>query len=84
MTGQSHRATLSEFVTRARPAHRPLTVRDCGCVISGCGAPRRWCDAHHVVHRADGGPTSLANLVLLCTRHHTLIHQGKLRLPQRE
>jgi len=61
-----------------------LTVRDRGCVVDGCGAPRRWCDAHHIVHWADGGPTSLANLVLLCARHHTLIHEGRVRLPQRE
>jgi len=61
-----------------------LAVRDGGCVISGCGAPRRWCDAHHVVHWADGGPTRLDNLVLLCFRHHTLIHEGKVRLPQQE
>ena len=61
-----------------------LSVRDDGCVISGCGAPRRWCDAHHVVHWADGGPTRLDNLVLLCSRHHTLIHEGRVRLPRRE
>lgn len=61
-----------------------LAVRDRGCVIPGCRAPRRWCDAHHVIHWADGGPTSLANLVLLCSRHHTLVHTGKVRLPVRE
>ncbi|MEE9582178.1 MAG: DUF222 domain-containing protein [Acidimicrobiia bacterium] len=63
---------------------RALTARDGGCVIDGCGAPRRWCDAHHVKHWADGGPTSLDNLVLLCGRHHTLVHDGKVRIPSRE
>ncbi len=58
-----------------------LMTRDRCCVVDGCGAPRRWCDAHHVVHWADGGPTNLANLVLLCARHHTLIHEGTITLP---
>jgi 5-methylcytosine-specific restriction endonuclease McrA len=33
-------------------------------------------DAHHVRHRADGGPTAVSNLVLLCRRHHLAIHRG--------
>jgi len=61
-----------------------LVARDRGCVIDGCGAPRRWCDAHHIIHWADGGPTSLCNLVLLCAHHHTLVHEGKIRMPLRE
>jgi len=72
--------------TRVVPAglRAALEARDRGCVIPGCGAPRRWCDAHHVIHWADGGPTSLANLALLCDRHHTLVHEGRVRLPARE
>ena len=34
------------------------------------------CHAHHLVHWADGGDTSLANLILLCGHHHRLIHAG--------
>ncbi|OFW67255.1 MAG: hypothetical protein A2Z12_05955 [Actinobacteria bacterium RBG_16_68_21] len=69
--------------TRVVPTgmRRALVARDRGCVIHGCGAPRRWCDAHHIVHWADGGSTSLGNLVLLCDRHHTLVHEGRVRLP---
>jgi len=63
---------------------RALEMRDGGCVIAGCRRPHRWCNAHHVVHWADGGPTSLDNLVLLCRRHHRLVHEGEIDLPARE
>jgi len=56
------------------PIRRALTARDAGCCFPGCTARR--CDAHHVEHWADGGSTSLDNLMLLCRRHHTLVHEG--------
>lgn len=52
-----------------------LVVRDRHCAFPGCTRPPVACDAHHVVHWADGGPTSLENLVLLCRHHHVLTHQ---------
>jgi hypothetical protein len=55
---------------------RALAVRDRGCIIPGCGAPPAHCDAHHVQHWADGGPTDLCNLCLLCASHHTAVHEG--------
>jgi 5-methylcytosine-specific restriction endonuclease McrA len=51
-----------------------VAARDRRCRFPGCDRPQTWCDAHHVVHWARGGPTSLANLVLLCRRHHRLVH----------
>ena len=63
---------------------KALIARDRGCVIKACGASRRWCDAHHVKHWANGGATNLNNLVLLCGRHHTLVHDGKVSIPQRD
>ena len=36
--------------------------------------PGQWCDAHHLVHWADGGPTDVSNAALLCERHHTTVH----------
>ncbi|MEE8330179.1 MAG: DUF222 domain-containing protein [Acidimicrobiia bacterium] len=53
---------------------RALVIRDGGCTAEGCDRPPHWTDAHHKVHWADGGPTSLDNLVLLCRRHHRLAH----------
>jgi hypothetical protein len=62
--------------SRTIPAgiRRAVVARDIGCVHPGCTAPAAWCQAHHVKHWADGGPTSLANLVLLCHRHHWIVH----------
>ncbi|HJP80152.1 MAG TPA: DUF222 domain-containing protein [Pseudonocardiaceae bacterium] len=56
---------------------RGLVWRDGGCAFPTCDKPAPWTDAHHVKHWVDGGPTSLTNMVLLCRRHHTLIHQGE-------
>ena len=53
---------------------RALRSRDGGCRFPGCGA-HRFTDAHHIRHWADGGETSLSNLVLLCRRHHRLLHE---------
>jgi hypothetical protein len=47
-----------------------------GCRFPGC-THDRFVDAHHIVHWADGGETSMENLVLLCRRHHRLVHEGE-------
>jgi hypothetical protein len=67
--------------TRVVPAamRRALALRDKGCTHPECTRPHHWCDAHHVVHWADGGETALKNLVLLCRRHHRLVHEGQER-----
>ncbi len=52
---------------------RALEARDRGCRFPGCGL--RFTDAHHIDHWADGGETSLKNTVLLCRRHHRLVHE---------
>jgi Domain of unknown function (DUF222)/HNH endonuclease len=54
---------------------RALQTRDRGCRFPGC-ENRRFVDAHHIRHWAQGGETKLDNLVLLCGRHHRFLHEG--------
>ena len=55
---------------------KALKARDRGCVWPGCDRPATWTSAHHVVHWIHGGATNLPNLVLLCYRHHWMVHEG--------
>jgi hypothetical protein len=54
---------------------RALSLRDKTCRVPGCCQSRNL-DAHHIQHWSNGGETSLDNLVHLCRRHHTQLHQG--------
>jgi hypothetical protein len=55
---------------------RALVLRDGGCRFPGCDRPPQWTDAHHIVAWMHGGPTDLANMILVCRHHHTLLHEG--------
>ena len=63
--------------TRSVPLEmfRAVAKRDGGCRHPGCDRKVAWCDAHHVKYWRHGGSTSIDNLVLLCVRHHHLIHR---------
>ena len=52
---------------------RALLHRDRSCRFPGCHGT--FCQAHHIRHWAQGGPTTLSNLVLLCRRHHRAVHE---------
>lgn len=59
---------------------RLIAARDRRCVFPGCIQPPSRCDAHHLEHRVRGGTNLLSNGVLVCRRHHRLVHVGwKLR-----
>ena len=66
--------------TVSRGQMRALRVRDRDrCVFPGCTNTRHL-QAHHVRWWRHGGPTDLDNLALLCTFHHTLVHDHGYRL----
>src|ERR1700709_1262831 len=62
--------------TADKRLRRALSNRDKGCAGPGCQRPANQCQAHHIVHWADGGPTTLENMGLVCHFHHTLIHHA--------
>ena len=57
---------------------RAVLHRDHGCRFPGCGV--RFGQAHHIRHWAQGGPTKLSNLALLCRRHHRAVHEEGFHL----
>jgi hypothetical protein len=61
------------------PLRRAVAARDRHCTFPGCSRTR-YVEAHHVQHWIDGGETSLDNLMLLCRRHHQLLHEGGYRI----
>jgi hypothetical protein len=62
---------------------RAVHLRDRGrCSFPGCDETRHL-HAHHVQHWSDGGPTDLRNLVLVCARHHRVVHDGAWRIEVR-
>ena len=52
---------------------RALHHRDRGCRFPGCGVS--FGQGHHIRHWANGGPTPLSNLAMLCRRHHRAVHE---------
>jgi hypothetical protein len=61
-------------ITDTIPVHlrRAVAVRDRHCRFPGCDQPVAACQPHHIIPRAQGGPTSLTNLMLLCAFHHLI------------
>jgi hypothetical protein len=70
--------------TRSIPpaVRRAVRDRDRGCRFPGCTA-RRLVEGHHIVHWADGGETSVRNVVSLCRHHHRLVHEGGFTVERR-
>jgi hypothetical protein len=59
---------------------RAVRARDNNCCsFPGCNN-HRFLECHHVEHWANGGETAMDNLLLLCTKHHTLVHEGGFRI----
>ena len=77
ITGKGELDLEISRTTRTIPpaTRRALAARDQGCVAPGCGRPPQWTDAHHLKHWVEGGETTMTNLVLLCRRHHRMVHE---------
>ena len=78
VTARSIVLDMGRAVRLVTPAQRrALAIRDRHCQFPSCHRAAAWCDAHHILAWLEGGETSLDNLVLLCRRHHTLIHNTR-------
>ena len=66
------------------PRRRALIARDQHCRMPGCEKPASHCDGHHLVHWTHGGGGEIENQVLLCHRHHWLVHEGGWQLVKTE
>ena len=63
---------------------KALNHRDRHCRWPGCDRPASWSQGHHLKHWIDGGQSDLANLVLLCHRHHWMVHEGRWQLVKQD
>jgi hypothetical protein len=63
-----------------RAIERAVRLRDRNtCRVPGCRR-RRYVDVHHITFQSEGGEHSRRNCVCLCTTHHSLLHEGRLRI----
>jgi hypothetical protein len=80
-----------EVLNQGRRIYSPTTaqrhavaIRDRHCAFPGCRRPAKWTDVHHIVAfkpgARRGGRTDLDNLLLLCDKHHHMVHEGHWRL----
>jgi hypothetical protein len=81
MLTDGHGAVLNQhrakrIATRAQTL--ALIARDQGCSFPDCDRPPEWTQRHHITAWADGGPTNLDNLTLLCPHHHRSFEAPRL------
>jgi hypothetical protein len=63
---------------------RALSIRDGGCAAPGCDTDPSRCEAHHITYWEHHGETSISNMVLLCAKHHHMVHEGRWRIQRDE
>ncbi|QBR87533.1 HNH endonuclease [Microbacterium sp. dk485] len=85
VTTDAGRILAIDILDRVFAAHqrKAISLRDGGCVIPGCHVAAAWCEIHHVVEHAAGGPTHTDNGVLLCWYHHRTLDSSGWRVRMR-
>ena len=73
------RGTTKRTATAAQL--RALIARDGGCI--GCHSHPALCQAHHIRPAAQGGPTTIANMALLCWNCHNRVHHNQWSVRRR-
>ncbi len=68
----------------SEPGRRALTARDGHCIWTQCDRPASRSAAHHLIHWIHGGSSDLDNLILLCHRHHWMVHEGGWQIARRD
>jgi hypothetical protein len=66
--------------TATRDQREALKAAHRHCMFPGCRVDASRCEAHHVRPWERGGATCLSDLILLCSRHHRLVHEGRWRI----
>jgi uncharacterized protein DUF222/HNH endonuclease len=78
--GELEHETTHAARTLPPATRRAMVARDRHCVFPGCDRPPPWCEGHHLIFWADGGPTKLENLALVCGPHHRKVHEEGWKL----
>jgi hypothetical protein len=76
--GEMNLGRTTRLASRAQ--RRALRALYATCGVYGCAVKFDHCQPHHVKFWENGGPTDLANLLPLCSRHHHLVHEGGWKL----
>jgi hypothetical protein len=69
-----------ESRTATKAQRKALAAAHQHCMFPGCRVDASRCEAHHVRPWERGGATCLTDLILLCSRHHHLVHEGRWRI----
>jgi hypothetical protein len=76
--GQLDLGRTTRLANRAQ--RRALRALYATCAVPGCASRFDNCTVHHVEWWRNGGPTDLANLLPICSKHHHLVHEGGWQL----
>ncbi len=76
--GEMNLGRTTRLASRAQ--RRALRALYPTCAVPGCCVAFEFTKPHHVHYWEHGGPTDLANLLPVCSKHHHAIHEGGWKL----